>query len=43
MEAGPDDGYMYVLTFDGYMYVLTFDGSRKGTIYRIIANNATGS
>jgi aldose sugar dehydrogenase len=29
MEVGPEDGYMYVLTFDG---------NRKGTIYRITAN-----
>jgi aldose sugar dehydrogenase len=32
IEVGPDDGYMYVLTFDG---------SGKGTIYRIKADNAT--
>jgi aldose sugar dehydrogenase len=29
MEVGPEDGYLYVLTFDG---------NRKGTIYRITAN-----
>jgi len=32
IEVGPDDGYMYVLTFDG---------SGKGTIYRIKDDNAT--
>jgi aldose sugar dehydrogenase len=33
IEVGPDDGYMYILTFDG---------NGKGTIYRIKADNATG-
>ena len=30
IELGPDDGFLYILTFDG---------DRKGTIYRVTANN----